>query len=79
MSRDEDRDMETRRKHAEALFMRFDAVQIFCTREIPNDGGTVACNYGKGNWHARTGQVREWALANAERVRARARQQEEGE
>jgi hypothetical protein len=41
------------------LRMRFDAVQVFVTRDEP-DQKTLAFSTGAGNWYARYGQVVEW-------------------
>ena len=42
------------------LSEHFDTVQIFVTRHISNEKGTVQCNAGSGNFFARFGQVQFW-------------------
>ncbi len=41
------------------LMCRFDAVQIFVTRQEP-DGRTMGYATGKGNFYSRVGVVNEW-------------------
>jgi hypothetical protein len=56
----QDRDMDLLKKYVAQLGEFFDSVHIFATRAV-NDG-TINCQYGSGNWFARYGQVRAWAL-----------------
>lgn len=44
------------------LSEHFDTAQVFVTRYEPQEGNTVTANRGTGNFHARTGQVREWLV-----------------
>lgn len=52
----------------------FDAVHIFATRHEPGEGGTIACNKGVGNWHARYGQIREYVTKEEEAQRMEVRE-----
>ncbi len=56
----EDADMRRLRNATAALMEHFDTVQIFVTRE--QEGGTIAANFGGGNWYARRGQVGVWMV-----------------
>lgn len=60
--READADFERVKKAVEDLGEFFDTVQIFTTRHLEGDKGTVSYRFGGGNWHARYGQVREWLL-----------------
>jgi hypothetical protein len=40
----------------------FDTVQIFATRHVDSETGTVGAQHGEGNWYARRGQVAEWLV-----------------
>jgi hypothetical protein len=42
------------------LMEHFDTVQIFCTRHISPEHGTLNLKLGAGNWFARFGQVSMW-------------------
>lgn len=54
----------------------FDSVMIFCTRhDEGQEGGTVNCALGSGNWYARYGQCREWLITNDERTRESVREE----
>jgi hypothetical protein len=46
-------------EHLDKLICRFDAVQIFVTRQEP-DGRTMGYATGKGNFYSRWGVVNEW-------------------
>lgn len=53
-----DEDRQALVTHVNALLRRFDAVQVFVTRQEPD--GTTFLHHGRGNWFARFGQVRLW-------------------
>jgi hypothetical protein len=59
---DEEGDMRKLRNATAQLMESFDTVQIFATRHVSTDDGTVAVQYGEGNWYARRGQVGEWIV-----------------
>jgi hypothetical protein len=40
----------------------FDNITIFANRHDFKEGNTTSVWRGRGNWHARHGQVREWLL-----------------
>lgn len=46
------------------LMEHFDSVQVFVTKHCPagKDTHTASFVKGDGNWYARYGQVKEWAL-----------------
>jgi hypothetical protein len=48
------------KKHVLLLNEHFDSVQIFATRHISNELGTVRAAYGSGNFFARVGQIGLW-------------------
>lgn len=50
------------KQHVQDLMGKFDAVHIFATRHTPDEGGTVNCQFGNGNWFARYGQIKEWTI-----------------
>ena len=50
------------KSHANQLAEHFESVQIFVTRHIGDEQGTVRINYGSGNAFARYGQVRQWLI-----------------
>ena len=73
----EDIDMERLKEACRTLGEYFETVQIFCTRvsdEEADEGGTVSCQHGTGNWFARKGQVTEWVLKQDENTRKEARE-----
>lgn len=53
-------DLSKLKSHCAQLAEHFDSVMIFCTRHQPEDGGTVNCRYGSGDWFARYGHVSMW-------------------
>ncbi len=66
-----DRDLAIVKRHARSLMECFENVQIFATRHNPDGdsgGGTIAVNWGLGNWYARFGQVREWMIQEQARA-----------
>lgn len=66
----EDIDMEMLRRATESLEEHFDTIHIFATRhEQGSLSGTVNANYGSGNWFARRGQIRDWAIKQDEYTR----------
>ena len=44
------------------LASHFDCVTIFVNRFNAESGNTISAWRGRGNWHARHGQVREWVI-----------------
>lgn len=71
-------DIERVQAHVNALIEHFDTVQIFVTRHMPAEAdGTISINDGKGNWHARHGQVRDWIVGADEIIRMNARRPKE--
>jgi hypothetical protein len=56
----QDEDEKIVRKHLGLLQEHFDTVQIFVTRHITNQSGTVNAVFGSGNFFARYGQIRIW-------------------
>lgn len=50
------------RNHVSQLMEFFDTVQIFVTRHVNNETGTIAAQYGDGNWYARRGQIGDWLV-----------------
>lgn len=68
MNEDEDKDQELEvvKQHVAQLSEHFDSVQIFCTRHVNNDVGTVHIHYGAGNFFARYGQIKSWLLKTDE-------------
>ena len=55
-------DIDRVRRAAVLLMEHFDTVQIFATRHVDDDTGTVSVQWGGGNWFARRGQIGEWVL-----------------
>lgn len=49
-----------------------DSVRVFCTMNEGN-GETASYTVGDGNFHAQTGQVKEWLIRQDEIVREHAR------
>lgn len=45
----------------------FDSVQIFCTKDEPDQDATSHFSGGGGNWFARFGQVVDWLKETRER------------
>lgn len=74
--RDRERESDIIDRHVNALMEHFDTVQVFVTKYVGIDESTIAHAQGKGNWHARIGQVREWVTRNDERTRADVRGEE---
>lgn len=62
-------DMALMQKATETLMEHFDSVQIFVTRCDDTMDGTVGANFGKGDWYARRGVVRDWMLSSDERAK----------
>jgi hypothetical protein len=59
---DQEEDL-ARLKNATTLLMEhFHTVHIFCTRHVDDDTGTVAVQFGGGNWYARRAQIGDWVL-----------------
>lgn len=57
-------------KVVEQLGEHFDTVQIFVTcHESGEEGGTVSCINGSGNYYARVGLVNEWLTKEDEKTR----------
>jgi hypothetical protein len=62
-------------RHLAMLMEHFDAVQIFCTRNVPDasepGGGGVTFNFarGLGNWFSRYGHVVDWLTKQDQRSR----------
>lgn len=48
------------KKHCNELMKHFDSVQIFVTRLDTVSRGTVACDWGEGNWYSRYGHINYW-------------------
>jgi hypothetical protein len=71
----EDADIQRVQKHIDALREFFDTVQVFCSRQEPDD--TISVQMGSGNWHARYGQVSEWLLREEQRSRNKARREDQ--
>lgn len=57
---DEEQEMQILKNHCLMLSEHFDTVQIFATRHISNEKGTIQCATGSGNFFARFGQVQFW-------------------
>ena len=57
---EQDKDLAILKRHAEQIMEHFDNVTIFVTRKADDGEGTVNASWGRGNWYARYGQVREW-------------------
>lgn len=68
-----DEDLASVQKAIDELSEHFDSVHIFCTRYEGPDIGTVQVNRGTGNWYARSGQIQEWLIKNAEESRVTVR------
>ena len=64
----EARDLKVMADHVARLEEHFDTVQIFCSRGS-DDGGTITCQLGGGNWFARYGQIRQWIVKQEEEFR----------
>jgi hypothetical protein len=62
------------RAHACQLSEHFDSVQIIATSRAP-EGHTILSHWGKGNWYAREGSVREWLSVQEERTREQVRKE----
>lgn len=73
----EDQDTDRVRQAAEALGEHFDTVQILVTRHEEESVGTTNVCWGKGNWFARYGQVREWLLKSEERTKESIRKEDQ--
>lgn len=67
------REMEIVKGHTERLLEHFDSVQIFVTRNAPEEDGAVRIEYGGGNWFTRYGQVSAWKIREDESVRREVR------
>jgi hypothetical protein len=63
-------------KHVNALQEHFDQVQIFVSKNEPEREATMTAHRGGGNWYARYGQVKEWAIRQDEIFRIGARNSE---
>lgn len=61
-----DADLEVVKGHVARLMEHFESVQIFASRR--QDGGTVNCQYGDGNWFARYGQIHAWAIRQDQEI-----------
>lgn len=61
------------------LTEHFEAVTILVTRFDGESGNTVSAWRGRGNWHARYGQVREWVVKREAEARIEARKAMGGE
>lgn len=56
------------------LSEHFDHVQVFVSKDHhDSDKGVVQCDWGKGNYLARYGQVREWVVYQDAITRERAK------
>ncbi len=75
MTRDEERDLI--KKHCDQLMEHFESVQIFVTRNSPENSGTVHVGRGEGNYFARLGQIHQWLLKEEEGFREEIRKEEQ--
>lgn len=74
MTRDEE--CELIRANCNQLMEHFDSVQIFVTRNAPEQSGTVHLGRGEGNYFARLGQVRAWLVKEEEGLREEIRKED---
>jgi hypothetical protein len=58
----EDQDLRAIKESVIKLRDRFDSVQVFATRHSGDDGGTINCRWGSGDFFARYGHVRLWVM-----------------
>ncbi len=54
------------KRACQVLIEHFDAVQIFATRHVGGETGTLGIHRGEGNWYARFGQVKDWCIKQDE-------------
>jgi hypothetical protein len=59
---DGNEDLAKLRNAAAQLMEHFDTVQIFVTRHVDYETGTIAAQFGDGNWYARRGQIGNWIV-----------------
>ena len=70
--------LEIVKKHCDELTEHFDTVQLFCTmHEDEGDKNTLSFKFGKGNWFARYGQIREWVVKQDEGAKIETRKESE--
>lgn len=60
----EERDLRMVKAHCAQLAEHFETVEIFVTRHTGDEDGTIAANWGAGNWYARFGQIQTWVRTN---------------
>lgn len=77
MSNDED--IARVEKALDSLADFFETVHIFVTRHSSDNEGTVGVTRGSGNWYARYGQVKEWALRQEEAANIQERKNNESD
>lgn len=67
------------RMACQRLMEHFDTVQIIATKkdQEPLSAGTDAFWFGQGNWYARYGSVKEWAIEAESIMACRAEDDEE--
>jgi hypothetical protein len=66
------------RMACQRLMEHFDTVQIIATKKDTDNVGTDAFWFGQGNWYARYGSVKEWAI-EAESIMAERAAEEDDE
>jgi hypothetical protein len=61
-SNQNERDFQRIQASCVGLGEHFDTVHILATKLTDDGRDTVKFSWGKGNWYARYGQIREWVL-----------------
>lgn len=74
---DGDEDIKEIERHVAQLGERFDSIRIIASRN--QDGKTITCSSGSGNFYAQLGSVRDWVIRQDAQSKEHARQEMEAD